>query len=230
MTSVLVIEDDPNIVDLLRSNLLVRGFDVAVSATGRDTLELLETQDPDVVLVDLGLPGIDGFDLCRQIRERSDVGMIVVSARGHEGDKVRALNLGADDYLTKPFGVEELLARINARLRRSRPAERDVAPAPIVAGELVVDLDAESVTRGGVHVRLTPTEFALLREFVTQQGKLLTHASLLRSVWGQGYATETEYIRVYVRRLRAKLEDPDAVSMFVTEPRKGYRFVLPGGS
>ncbi len=228
MTSVLVIEDDPNIVDLLRSNLLVRGYHVAVSATGRDALDLLESEDPDVVLVDLGLPGIDGFDLCRQIRERSDIGMIVVSARGHEGDKVRALNLGADDYLTKPFGVEELLARINARLRRSRPVERDVAPAPIVAGDLVIDLDAESVTRNGVHIRLTPTEFALLREFATQPGKLLTHASLLRNVWGQGYATETEYIRVYVRRLRAKLEDPDSVSMFVTEPRKGYRFVAPG--
>jgi two-component system KDP operon response regulator KdpE len=224
-TCVLLVEDDRNIVDLIRSNLAVRGFSVVVSLDGSDALRLVAEEHPDIALLDLMLPGVDGFELCRQIRERSSIGVIVVSARGGESDKVRALNLGADDYLTKPFGVDELLARITATLRRTRPAPGSpVTESALRFGDVEIDLDARRVTRAGRDVRLTPTEFALLREFATNPGRLLSHATLLRRVWGPGYATETEYTRVYVRRLRAKLETLGAPPLIVTEPRAGYRF------
>jgi len=223
-TRALVVEDDPNIVDLIRSNLAVRGFDTVVSVDGLRALRLLETESPDIVLLDLMLPEVDGFELCRQIRERSAVAIIVVSARGGERDKVTALNVGADDYMTKPFSIEELLARITATLRRTRPAVTpESAPTVITIGDLTVDLAAQQVTRSGHTVHLTPTEFALLRELAINRGKLLTHAHLLRRVWGHGYETETEYVRVYVRRLRAKLEADNGTPIILTQPRAGYR-------
>jgi two-component system, OmpR family, KDP operon response regulator KdpE len=223
-TRALVVEDDPNIVDLIRSNLSVRGFDTVVSTDGNRALQLLETESPDIVLLDLMLPEVDGFELCRQIRERSAVAIIVVSARGGERDKVTALNMGADDYMTKPFSIEELLARITATLRRTRPvAAPDPAPPVISIGDLMIDLASQQVTRSGQAVHLTPTEFALLRELATNRGKLLTHAHLLRRVWGHGYETETEYVRVYVRRLRAKLEEAGGQPLILTQPRAGYR-------
>ena len=166
-TRALVVEDDPNIVDLIRSNLAVRGFDTVVSADGLRALRLLETESPDIVLLDLMLPEVDGFELCRQIRERSSVAIIVVA-------------------------------------------------------DLVIDLTSQQVTRAGQPVHLTPTEFALLRELALNRGKLLSHAHLLRRVWGRGYETETEYVRVYVRRLRAKLES-NGSPLIVTQPRAGYR-------
>ena len=225
-TRILVVEDDRNIVDLIRANLSVRGYDVIVSDDGSKTLWLLEVERPDLVILDLMLPGADGFELCREIRERSPVGIIVVSARRGEHDKVSALNLGADDYITKPFGVEELLARITATLRRTRPGVAEPAEDPrIEIGDVVIDLDAQFVTRAGAPVHLTPTEFALLRELALNRGRLLSHATLLRRVWGVGYETETEYIRVYVRRLRAKLEAPGSAPLIVTEPRAGYRLI-----
>jgi two-component system, OmpR family, KDP operon response regulator KdpE len=230
-TRALVVEDDPNIVDLIRSNLAVRGFDTIVSADGLRALRLLETEAPDIVLLDLMLPEVDGFELCRQIRERSAVAIIVVSARGGERDKVTALNVGADDYMTKPFSIEELLARITATLRRTRPAVApESAPTVITIGDLIIDLAAQQVIRNGQAVHLTPTEFALLRELAVNRGKLLTHAHLLRRVWGHGYETETEYVRVYVRRLRAKLETDGGVPIILTQPRAGYRIAsdLPG--
>jgi two-component system, OmpR family, KDP operon response regulator KdpE len=224
-TRVLIVEDDPNIVDLIRSNLAVRGFDTCVSTDGSRALALLETEQPDMVLLDLMLPEADGFELCRQIRERSSVAIIVVSARGGERDKVTALNMGADDYMTKPFGIEELLARILATLRRTRPAEAaaETAPSVIIIGDLRIDLTAQRVHRAGTEVHLTPTEFALLRELAINQGKLLSRTHLLRRVWGRGYETETEYVRVYIRRLRAKLEPPGSVPLILTQPRAGYR-------
>ena len=223
-TRALVVEDDPNIVDLIRSNLAVRGFDTIVSADGLRALRLLETEEPDIVLLDLMLPEVDGFELCRQIREHSAVAIIVVSARGGERDKVTALNVGADDYMTKPFSIEELLARITATLRRTRPAAApEATPTVITVGDLTVDLSAQQVTRNGRAVHLTPTEFALLRELAVNRGKLLTHAHLLRRVWGHGYETETEYVRVYVRRLRAKLETDGGAPIILTQPRAGYR-------
>jgi two-component system, OmpR family, KDP operon response regulator KdpE len=224
-TRILLVEDDPNIVDLIRSNLAVRGYDVIVSSDGLRALALLETEQPEIVLLDLMLPDVDGFDLCRQMRERSNVGVIVVSARGGDRDKVAALNLGADDYMTKPFSIEELLARISATLRRTRPAPGgDGASTTISLGdELEVDLAAQQVRRAGEPLHLTPTEFALLRELVNERGRVLTHAQLLRRVWGRGYETETEYVRVYVRRLRAKLEQGDGPPLILTQPRVGYR-------
>lgn len=231
-TRVLLVEDDPNIVDLVRSNLVVRGFEVDVATTGEGVADRVggavpPEARPEIVLLDLMLPQVDGFEVCRAVRERSAVGIIVVSARGGEGDKVRALNLGADDYMTKPFGVEELLARITATLRRTRPAPAAEGRRRVVAGDVVIDLDARRVTKGGARVHLTPTELSLLRELVGDPGALQTHASLLRRVWGQGYERETEYLRVYVRRLRAKLETEGAPPLIVTEPRLGYRFEAP---
>jgi two-component system KDP operon response regulator KdpE len=225
-TCVLLVEDDRNIVDLIRSNLTIRGYSVVVSLDGSDALRLVEEERPDIALLDLMLPATDGFELCRAIRERHSIGVIVVSARGGESDKVRALNLGADDYMTKPFGIDELLARITATLRRTRPTSEPHESEPrLVFGDLEIDLDARAVTNAGESVRLTPTEFALLREFALNPGRLLSHATLLRRVWGPWYATETEYTRVYVRRLRAKLEQEGRPPLIVTEPRAGYRFV-----
>jgi two-component system, OmpR family, KDP operon response regulator KdpE len=224
-TRALVVEDDPNIVDLIRSNLAVRGFDTVVSLDGLRALNLLETEDPDIVLLDLMLPEVDGFELCQLIREQSPVAIIVISARGGERDKVTALNMGADDYLTKPFSIEELLARITATLRRTRPADAAprATPTLITIGQLDIDLASQQVRRDGAPVHLTPTEFALLRELAINRGKLLTHAHLLRRVWGRGYETETEYVRVYIRRLRAKLEPQGADPVILTQPRAGYR-------
>lgn len=224
-TRILLVEDDQNIVDLVRANLIARDHDVTVSKDGSDAVRLLEDIRPDMVILDLMLPGTDGFELCREMRERSSVGIVVLSARRGETDKVRALNLGADDYMTKPFGIEELLARIHATLRRSRPgAEDPEEPGVVTVGDVEIDLASRRVTKGGELVHLTPTEFALLHEFATNPGVLLTHATLLRRVWGPGYETQTEYTRVYVARLRAKLEDSDGPPMFITEPRLGYRF------
>jgi two-component system, OmpR family, KDP operon response regulator KdpE len=224
-TRALVVEDDPNIVDLIRSNLAVRGFDTVVSLDGLRALNLLETEDPDIVLLDLMLPEVDGFELCQLIREQSPVAIIVISARGGEQDKVTALNMGAYDYLTKPFSIEELLARITATLRRTRPGEAAprATPTLITIGQLEIDLASQQVRRDGAAVHLTPTEFALLRELAINRGKLLTHAHLLRRVWGRGYETETEYVRVYIRRLRAKLEPPGTAPVILTQPRAGYR-------
>ncbi|HTR91448.1 MAG TPA: response regulator transcription factor [Trebonia sp.] len=226
-TKVLIIEDDPNIVDLIRSNLVVRGFATVVSAGSR-VLALLEEEQPDMVLLDLMLPEADGFELCRQIRERSPVAIIVVSARGGERDKVTALNMGADDYMTKPFGIEELLARILATLRRTRPAADaplGTAPTSITIGDLYIDLAGEQVQVAGADVHLTPTEFALLRELAVNRGKLLSRTHLLRQVWGRAYETETEYVRVYISRLRAKLEPPGSRPMIVT--RQGAGYIIP---
>jgi two-component system KDP operon response regulator KdpE len=223
-TKILVVEDDPNIVDLIRSNLAVRGFETLVSTDGTRVLQTLETEQPDLILLDLMLPSVDGFELCKQVRERSSVGVIVVSARGGDHDKVAALNLGADDYLTKPFSIDELLARIAATLRRTRLAPVEMQSTLIaLTDDLEMDLANRQVTRHGTELHLTPTEFALLRELVVNRGKLLTHAQLLRRVWGPGYETEIEYVRVYVRRLRAKLEPEGGPPLILTQPRVGYR-------
>jgi two-component system KDP operon response regulator KdpE len=230
-TRILVVEDDRNIVDLIQANLAVRGYEVATCADAAKAVWTFEAENPDLVLLDLNLPNGDGFELCQQLRERSGVGIIVVSARRGEHDKVRALNLGADDYLTKPFGVEELLARIGATLRRTRVAAGagTEVPPPVRVGEIVIDLTARSVLRRGELVHLTPTEFSLLAELARQPGTLLTHAHLLRRVWGAGYEMETEYVRVYVKRLRAKLEGEGTPPLIITEPRVGYRLAPAEG-
>lgn len=226
-TRVLVVEDDPSIVDLLRSNLLVRGFDVEVTSSAADATRMVEQHEPEIVLLDLMLPDGDGFDVCREIRQRFDVGLIVVSARTNEHDKVRALNLGADDYITKPFGIDELLARMTATLRRSRIPVPEQPADDIVIGDITVGLKDQAVFRNGERVQLTPTEFALLRILSINAGTLMSYEQLLREVWGRGYENSREYVRVYVGRLRSKLEDEDGPTLIVTEPRAGYRLVPP---
>ena len=222
--NILLVEDEESFVDALTIGLDREGFDVAIARDGQQAMALFGKETFDIVLLDLMLPEADGFDLCRQIRERSSVAVIVVSARGGERDEVTALNMGADDYMTKPFSVEEMLARITATLRRTRSqGATEQAPAVLSAGDVVIDLANQQVLKGGVPVHLTPTEFALLRELALKRGKLLSRAHLLRRVWGRGYETETEYVRVYIRRLRAKLERPGSPPLILTQPRAGYR-------
>lgn len=229
-TRVLVVEDDANVVDLIRSNLLVRGYDVEVAASADTVMAQFARYDPDVVLLDLMLPGGDGFEICREIRQTSPVGLLVVSARTREHDKVRALDLGADDYLVKPFGIDELIARLVATLRRSRPADAPTDIAEIRLGQIRIDLDAQAVYRDSERVQLTPTEYSLLQVLALNEGKLMSHGLLLREVWGRGYEESREYVRVYVGRLRAKLEREGSPPLILTEPRAGYRLVAPRGS
>ncbi len=226
-TRVFVVEDDPNVVDLIRSNLLVRGYDVEVATSANTAMAQFAHYDPAVVLLDLMLPDGDGFEICREIRQMSPVGLIVVSARTSEYDKVRALNLGADDYLTKPFGVDELIARLVATLRRCRPADPPADMVEIRLGHIRIDLDARAVYRDGERVQLTPTEYLLLQVLALNEGKLMSYGLLLREVWGRGYEESREYVRVYVGRLRAKLEREGFPPLILTEPRAGYRLVAP---
>lgn len=223
---VLVVDDEPAIQRAVETNLRRHDFRVEVVDTGGAAIDSFDRSAPDVVLLDLGLPDMDGLDVIRAIRARGAIPIVVLSVRGAERDKVAALDLGADDYLTKPFGVEELLARILATLRRTRPATEapaEAAPTVITIGDLRIDLASQQVRLAGAEVHLTPTEFALLRELAVNRGKLLSRTHLLRRVWGHGYETETEYVRVYIRRLRAKLEPPGSPPLIVTQPRAGYR-------
>lgn len=228
-TGVLLVEDDQNIVDLVRSNLMARGHEVTVSKDGSDAVALLESVEPEMVILDLMLPGIDGFELCREIRERSSVGIVVLSARRAETDKVRALNLGADDYMTKPFGTAELQARVRAHLRRAHLSGRNHADSVIRAGALCIDLAKRSVRRDDVLVHLTPIEWELLRVLAINAGRTLTHQQLFRQVWTRSHGDAQHYLRVHVANLRRKLEQ-DAVRPrhIVTEPGVGYRFTADG--
>ena len=224
MTLVLVVDDEPQIRRALRTSLEAHGYQVATVGTGEEGVVGVAEQGPDLVLLDLGLPDLDGTDVLRRIRGFSDVPVIVVSVREDQSDKVAALDAGADDYVTKPFGMEELLARGRAAMRRKQPEEPAV---PVQGfGGLEVDLGRRLVSRDGEPIHLTPTEYGLLEAFVTNPGKLLTHQWLLRKVWGQGYGTETTYLRTYVRALRKKLgDDAQAPDLIVTEPGVGYRWV-----
>ena len=222
--TVLVVDDEPPIRRALRTSLEAHGFRVETAGTGEEGVVRIADAAPDVVFLDLGLPDLDGTEVIRRIRSFSEVPVIVISVREQQADKVAALDAGADDYVTKPFGMEEVLARLRAALRRSRPGP----PEPSVQrfGSLVVDLARRLVTLGEEPVHLTPTEYALLEAFVTQPGKLLTHQWLLRRVWGRGYGTESHYLRVYVRALRSKLgDDAAAPTLILTEPGVGYRWI-----
>jgi two-component system, OmpR family, KDP operon response regulator KdpE len=224
---VLVVEDDPTIVDLIRSNLIVRGYEVDVSADGIGVGEQARRFIPDIVLLDLMMPEVDGFDICLELRQLSAVGIIVVSARGAEHDKVRALNLGADDYLTKPFGIEELLARMTATLRRSRPDRATDDSIVLTFADLRIEVDTRSVYRGEERVQLTATEFTLLKILAINHGQVMPYAALLEEVWGAGYNHSRDYVRVYVGRLRSKLERLGDGVLILNEPRVGYRFIAP---
>ena len=219
---VLVIDDDPSLLRALTISLGARGYDVAGARTGEEGLDKVAHLHPDLVLVDLGLPGIDGVEVIRGVRGWSEVPILVLSARHQSTGKVEALDLGADDYVTKPFGMDELLARIRAALRRAPGVEQD----PRVEAEgFTVDLDVKRVVRDGVAVHLTPKEWDIVEVLVRNPGRLVSQRQLLHDVWGPQYETETEYLRVLMGRVRRKLEvDHSRPRHFITEPGMGYRF------
>ena len=226
MTRVLVVDDEPPIVRAVAANLRVRGFEVVTAASGETALAAVETHQPDCVVLDLGLPGVDGLEVLRRLRTWTEIPVVVLTAVDGERDKVTALDLGADDYVTKPFGVAELMARIRVALRHARGADAD-RPRVVTADEVTIDLDAKLVTRNGTAVRLTPIEYRLLETLATNAGRLCTHRFLLERVWGPGYGDESQYLRVYMANLRKKLDDPSAPQLLLTEPGMGYRFVVP---
>jgi two-component system KDP operon response regulator KdpE len=217
---VLVVDDDPTLRRTLEIGLRAEDHEVLIAADGRTALQALREDHPDIVVLDLGLPDLSGVEVLRRLRAWSTVPVVVLSARAESTEKIEALDLGADDYVTKPFGMEELLARVRAAARR---AGSDV---PVLeAGDLVIDLPARRVTKAGEVVRLTPTEWGLLEMLVRVPGRLVTQQDLLHEVWGPSYGRETNYLRVYVGGLRKKLEDdPSAPRHLITEPGIGYRF------
>ena len=223
MTRVLVIDDEPQILRALRRSLEAQDYDVATADGGEEGLALAAAHTPNLVVLDLGLPDLEGTEVIRRLRSWTDVPVIVLSVREGRSDKIEALDAGADDYVTKPFDVEELLARMRAALRRT---DADLAEEPELRfGDLQVDLGRRLVRLGDEPVHLTPNEYALLEAMVTNPGKLLTHQWLLRKVWGRGYANESHYLHVYVRQLRQKLGDDAAMPRFIiTEPGVGYRW------
>jgi two-component system KDP operon response regulator KdpE len=222
MTRVLVVDDEPQILRALGINLRARGYDVDLAPDGEHALALAASHHPDVVVLDLGLPGIDGVEVIRGLRGWSTVPIVVLSVRDGERDKVSALDAGADDYVTKPFGMDELMARLRAALRRATPA--DEAPV-VVTEDFTIDLSAKRVHRGDDEVRLTPTEWHLVEVLVRNQGKLVSQRQLLQEVWGPGYHDETAYLRVHMANVRRKLEpEPSRPRYFLTEPGMGYRF------
>jgi two-component system, OmpR family, KDP operon response regulator KdpE len=221
---VLVVDDEPQIRRALRTSLEAHGWEVATVGTGEEGVLGAAEMGPDLLLLDLGLPDMDGTEVIARIRGFSDVPVIVLSVREGQHEKVAALDAGADDYVTKPFGMEELLARARAAVRRVQTG--DPAPPVMRYGDLEVDLGRRLVTREAEQIHLTPTEYGLLEALVANPGKLLTHQWLLRKVWGQGYGTETTYLRTYIRALRKKLgDDAQAPALIVTEPGVGYRWI-----
>jgi two-component system KDP operon response regulator KdpE len=221
-TTVLIVDDEPQIRRVMRTTLTSQGYAVVEAKTGEDALEKLRGDHPGLILLDVNLPGISGLDVCREIRQSSDVPIIMLTVRNTERDKVQALDAGADDYVVKPFGAQELLARIRAALRRSAPEE--ASPA-FLSEDLKIDFAKRAVTLQGNPIRLTPKEFELLRHLVANQGKALSHRRLLQAVWGPDYGEETEYLRVFINQLRKKIEpDPRHPRYIHTDPWIGYRF------
>jgi two-component system KDP operon response regulator KdpE len=225
VTRILVVDDDRQLLRAMRINLAARGYEVVLAPDGATALAAASKQPPDLVIVDLGLPDMDGVDVIEGIRGWLPVGIIVLSARHLEQAKVRALDAGADDYITKPFGMDELLARIRAALRRAAPPPAAAAEPIVTTAAFTIDLSARRVVRDGVPVRLTPTEWHLLEVLLRHPGRLISQRDLLQEVWGPRYESETNYLRVYVAQLRAKLEpDPARPRYLITEPGMGYRF------
>jgi two-component system, OmpR family, KDP operon response regulator KdpE len=222
VTRVLVVDDEAPILRALRINLAARDYQVSTAADGASGLAAMARDRPDVLILDLGLPDMDGTDVIKGVRGWTSVPIIVLSAWGEESQKVAALDAGADDYVTKPFGMDELLARLRAAVRRSSPGADEPV---VVTGDFTVDLSAKRVVRDGGDVRLTPTEWQMLEVLVRNRGRLVTQRQLLREVWGPQYQTEANYLRVYAAQLRRKLEpDPSAPRYLLTEPGMGYRF------
>ena len=223
--NILVVDDEPQIRRVLRSTLSTQGYVIMEAKTGEEALEWMRKERPDLVLLDINMPGMGGIEACREIRRASDMPIIMLTVRNAERDKVAALDAGADDYVVKPFGIEELLARIRAALRRYSPGD---ALPPFVSKHLNIDFEARRVTVRDRDVHLTPKEYDVLKHLVANQGKPLTHRRLLQAVWGPDYGEETESLRVVINQLRKKLEtDPAHPKYIVTEPWVGYRFQPP---
>lgn len=226
--SILIVDDEPQIRRVLRSTLTTQGYVISEVKTGEEAVESVRKQRPDLILLDVNMPGIGGIAAAREIREMSDAPIIMLTVRSAERDKVLALDAGADDYVTKPFGIEELLARIRAALRRHAPG--DAVPT-FMTKDLTIDFDSRLLTVRGKHVHLTPKEFDVLKHLVASIGKPLSHRRLLQAVWGPEYGEETENLRVVINQLRKKIEtDPAHPKYILTEPWVGYRFQAPKGA
>ena len=222
---ILVVDDDPQLRRVMRMRLTGLGYEITEARSGEQALETFREFLPDLVLLDLNMPGMGGLEACRQIREGSEVPVIILTVRNTEDEKVEALDAGADDYVTKPFGMKELLARIRATMRRA-PTGPSAGPKTLKAGDLEIDFETRRVKARGQQVRLTPKEFELLRYMVSQRGKPVPHRELLQAVWGPDYGDETEYLRVFITHLRRKLEpNPSKPRYILTEPWVGYQFV-----
>ena len=223
--TILIVDDEPQIRRVMRTTLTSQGYAVVEAKSGEEALERIRNERADLIILDVNLPGISGLETCREIRASSDVPIIMLTVRNTERDKVQALDAGADDYVVKPFGVEELLARIRAALRRAAPGD---APPAFVSDDLSIDFEKRAVAVKGNPVKLTPKEFELLRQLVVNSGKSQAHRRLLQAVWGPDYGEETEYLRVFINQLRKKIEpDPQHPRYIHTEPWIGYRFEAP---
>jgi two-component system KDP operon response regulator KdpE len=227
-STILVVDDEPQIRRVMRTTLSSNGYTVIEAKTGEEAVEMVRSERPELVLLDVNMPGMGGIEACREIREHSDIAIIMLTVRNTEHEKVIALDAGADDYVVKPFSIEELLARIRAALRRTSSSE----PVPsYVSNDLEIDFERRKVLVAGKSVRLTPKEFDLLRHLVASEGKPLEHRRLLQAVWGPDYGNETEYLRVFINQLRKKIEpDPAHPKYIHTDPWVGYRFEPTGGA
>lgn len=221
---ILVVDDELQILRVMRASLPARGYEVRTAPGGEEALDEIRKEEPDLIILDLVMPKMSGLEVCRRVREFSTVPIIVLSAKEAEADKVAALELGADDYVTKPFGLDELLARMHAILRRVHASTTHTSVFTV--GDVTVDADARRVTIAGREVKLTPKEFEVLKHLVSNAGKVVTHRSLLQAVWGIEATEQTDYLRVFINQLRRKIEpDPPRPRYIITEPWVGYRFV-----
>ena len=224
-TCVLIVDDELSIIKFLRANLENKDYKVLAAMDGAEALKTIEMELPDLVILDIMMPKMDGFEVCRKLREWSQIPIIMLSARADENDKVKCLDLGADDYMTKPFGKDELMARISAVMRRTKSAAAIPTQPSFTSGDLEINFIERRVTVAGREVKLTPTEYNLLQELVLNAGKVLTHAHLLGKIWGPEYREEREYLHVFVRRLRNKLEPDGARPRYIISvPGVGYQF------
>ncbi len=220
-----MVDDEIGIIKFVRAKLIAQGYDVLIAMDGDQALQTFEMELPDLIVLDIAMPEMDGFEVCSRIREWSQIPIIMLSARGDEIDKVKCLELGADDYITKPFGAMELIARISAVLRRTAATSVTPTQPSVISGDLEINLALRKVTLAGEEIQLTPTEYNLLQEFALNAGKVLTHSHLLKKVWGPEYGNETDYLHTFIRRLRRKLEPDSPEPLYIVNvPGVGYRF------
>ena len=222
---ILVVDDEIGIIKFLRARLVAQGYDVLTAMDGNDAIQAVEMEMPDLIILDIMMPKMDGFEVCSKLREWSQIPVIMLSARGDEMDKVKCLELGADDYITKPFGAKELIARVSAVLRRTAVTPVTPTQPSVRSGDLEINFALRKVTLDGEEIQLTPTEYSLLQELSLNAGKVLTHNHLLKKVWGPEYGNETDYLHTFIRRLRRKLEPDLSEPLYIANvPSVGYRF------